>query len=110
MSGSISQETCDSVGEIVKTALDKRFHGDKLEFNPIVVTPEIGADGDDILVVKVVFDGDHKRLDPCWTGSMILEIYPQLDEANVTAYPVISFVEKSEWDEAKDENWTDFLD
>ena len=89
-------EAKEKVEAIVRSTLEKRFAGDFI-FDPIVVIPEIDEYGDDYLDIIIVFDGDQAKLDPSWTSGLIGRIQPHLAAAGIEAFPVPSFVVKSEW-------------
>ena len=89
-------EAKEKVEAIVRSTLEKRFAGDFI-FDPIVVIPEIDEYGDDYLDIIIVFDGDQAKLDPSWTSGLIGRIQPHLVAAGIEAFPVPSFVVKSEW-------------
>ena len=81
---------------IVRDMLEERFAGEFI-FDPIVVLPEIDEYGDDYLDIIIVFAGDQANLDPSWTMRFIRRIHLQLLDAGIDAFPVPSFVVKSEW-------------
>ncbi len=87
---------------IIKADLQKRF--EDVEIVSINVVPEVDEDGDDVLFVSVVFDAkERKRLDPRKTSAMARSIVPQLMSAGEDAFPVFSFIRKSEWREKSPE-------
>ena len=89
-------EAKEKVKTIVRNTLEKRFASDFI-FDPIVVVSEIDEYGDDYLDIIIVFDGDQANLDPSWTSGLIGRIQPHLAAAGIEAFPVPSFVVKSEW-------------
>ena len=89
-------EAKEKVKVIVGNTLEKRFADDFI-FDPIVVIPEIDEYGDDYLNIIIVFDGDQANLDPSWTSGFIGRIRPQPIGSGIEAFPVPSFVVKSEW-------------
>ncbi len=95
----ISEQDLDRVRNIVARMLAERFRPEEFVFDPIIVKPDLDQDGDDILLVQIIFDGDQDRLDPRRTRGMVGRIYPEMKAIPVTAYPIISFIEKSEWDD-----------
>ena len=95
----ISEQDLSKVGDIVARALAKRFSPEEFIFDPIVVKPDFDQDGDEILWIQIVFDGDQDNLDPSWTVRMFEFIDPELEELGITAYPITSFIEKSEWED-----------
>ena len=74
---------------------------DRFVFDPIKVIPTVdeygGGDGQTYLRIMIVFEGDHKALDPRWTSGLIRQIRPKLIEAGVEEFPSPSFIKKSEW-------------
>ena len=95
----ISEQDLDKVRDIVARALAKRFSPEEFTFDPIVVKPDLDHDGDEILRIQIIFDGDQDNLDPGWTVGIVGRIYPEMEEIPVTAYPITSFIEKSEWED-----------
>ncbi len=95
----ISEQDLSKVGDIVARALAKRFSREEFVFDPIVVKPDFDRDGDEILWIQIVFAGDQDNLDPSWTGRMVEFIYPEMKELGITAYPITTFIEKSEWED-----------
>lgn len=89
-------EAKEKVKTIVRNTLEKRFAADFI-FDPIDVIPEIDEYGDDYLHIIIVFDGDQANLSPRWTSGLIGRIQPHLIAAGIDAFPVPSFVVKSEW-------------
>ncbi len=95
----IPQEKLDALRDIVHEALTKRFAPDGLTFDPIVLEPDIGYQGDDLLLMKIIFDGNQDKLDARWTSRMPLLLDPVMENLGITAFPIISFIEKSEWED-----------
>ena len=98
----MTTERNEIVRNIVRETIEERF-ADDFVFDPIRVVEavdEFGPDatGETYLRIIIVFDGDQKKLDPSWTGSLIRRIRPRLIEAGVEEFPSPSWVKKSEWD------------
>lgn len=98
-----TQERDEKVKNIVREAIEERFAGEFV-FDPIRVIPMVDewgpdATGETYLRIIIVFDGDQKKLDPAWTGSLIRRIEPKLIEAGIEEFPSPSWVEKSEWED-----------
>ena len=96
-----AQERDEIVKSIVRETIEERFAGDFV-FDPICVIPTVDewgpdATGETLLRIYIVFDGDQKKLDPAWTGSLIRRIEPKLIAAGIEEFPSPSWVEKSEW-------------
>ncbi len=95
----ISEQDLEQVRDIVARTLAERFGPEGLVFDPIIVKPDLDQDGDDILLIKIIFDGDPEQLDPRWTMGIVGRIYPKMKAIPVTAYPITYFIEKSEWED-----------
>ena len=95
----IPQEKLDALRDIVHEELKKRFGPEGLTFDPIVLEPDIGYQGDDLLLIKMIFDGDQGKLDPRWTNRMFLFLDPAMENLGIKAFPITSFIEKSEWED-----------
>ena len=92
----LTQEHLNQVSAIVGDALKSHF-GARLDFDPIVVKPDVDGYGDPYLRVLVVFEGDQEDLDPAWTGGLIGRIKGKLIDLGVPPYPSISYIKRSEW-------------
>lgn len=95
----IAPEKLDELRNIVQEELTKRFGPEGLTFDPIVLEPDVGYQGDDLLLIKIIFDGDQDKLDPDWTNRMFLFLDPAMENLGITAFPITSFIEKSEWED-----------
>lgn len=81
--------------DVIMSVLKERF--DDVVIESISVDPDFDKDGDPILVVKVIFDGTKKQLDARKTSTVIRHLRPKLAEINETAFPIISYISKSEY-------------
>ena len=63
-------------------------------FELIAVRPDFNEYGDEILVIKAIFNED--RLGAKRTSGLIRLLRPKLAEVGTEAFPVISFIAKSE--------------
>ena len=79
------------VKDIVEATLRERC-GDVFEL--IAVIPDFDEYGDEILVIKAVLNQD--RLGVGRTSGLIRHLRPKLAEAGTEAFPVISFIARSE--------------
>lgn len=79
------------VKDIVETTLRERCGN---VFELIAVRPDLDEYGGEILVIKAVFNKD--RLGAQRTSGLIRHLRPRLTEAGTEAFPVISFIAKSE--------------
>ncbi len=94
----ISGEVAAEVEELVGLSLRERFAGD-LIFDPIVVQPAIDHYGDEYLDIFVVYKGGYEKLDLQWTLRFPIFLQSKLSELGVRCNPLVSYVEKSEWEE-----------
>lgn len=82
------------IKKIVESVLADKFDG--IEIVAINVKADIDEDGDDVITINVVFDGTKKRLDSGKTSSLVRRVRPKFAEIGETAFPVFSFIAKSE--------------
>lgn len=86
--------------KIIRSVLQDRFDG--ITIDSITVVPDRDEDGEPILHVKVVFDGKNKTLDARRAASVVRHLRPKI--ANFEdAFPVISYIAKSEIAKSKTE-------
>ena len=79
------------IKEVVQQTLQERC-GDVFEL--IAVKPGLNGYGGEILVIKAVHRKD--RLDAERTSTLIRHLRPKLAEAGTEAFPVISYIARSE--------------
>ena len=73
-----------------------RAHCNGVPFVEITVTPEIDQDGDEFLWVRAVYEGEPASVDTRKTVTMVRYMRPKLDEVEVDAFPVISYIAQSD--------------
>ena len=95
----IPEQDLAKVSNIVLGALKKCFTPEDFTFGPIVVEPDYGQDGDEILWIRIIFDGELEKLVPRLTRKISRDIGSEMDAHGITAYPIASYIEKSEWDD-----------
>ena len=61
--------------------------------------PDIDEDGQEFLWVRAVYDGEPTAIDTRKSLSMVRELRPKLDDLEVAAFPVISDIAKSDYEE-----------
>ena len=93
----VSPETMEKVADIARDLLEERF-GDDFVFDPIIVNQKVDHDGDEYLEIRIIYDGDVKKLDLDWTLSMGRLMEPALLEIGVAELPSRAFIEKSDWE------------
>ena len=79
------------VKDVIEETLIERC-GDVFEL--IAVRPDFDQYGDEILIIKAIFNED--RLGAQRTSGLIRHLRPKLAEVGTEAFPVISFIAKSE--------------
>jgi len=82
--------------EFVETLLKQKLEG--VEISCIEFTRDKDEDGEDVLIITVVFDaGKGSRLDPGKTSGLARRIIPAIrDIMGEELFPVLSFISKSE--------------
>ena len=79
---------------LVKTILSKKLSG--VEIVDVTIRPDVDDDGDDVLIVKVVFESRKHRLNSAETTGLVRRILPEIRERGVSGFPILSFIAKSE--------------
>ena len=87
----MTEHDLPKVKDVIEETLRERC-GDVFEL--IAVRPDFDQYGDEILVIKAIFDKD--RLDAQKTPGLIRHLRPKLAEVGTEAFPIISFIAKSE--------------
>lgn len=105
MRAKTTPETLRKVENTARTTLEK-WLGDELAFGLIIAEPWFDImDNEEYIHIYVVFEGDHKRLDPDLTFELHEILADQLPEEQEDTMIVKSFVEKSEWEEVYGEDY-----
>ena len=68
-------------------------------FVVIDVSPDIDDDGEEFLWVRAVYDGEPTAIDTRKSLGMVRELRPKLDDLEVAAFPVISYIAKADYEE-----------
>ena len=87
----MTEHDLPKVKEIVEQTLRERCGN---VFELIAVRPDFNEYGDEILVIKAIFNED--RLGAQRTSGLIRHLRPKLAAVDTEAFPVISFIAKSE--------------
>ena len=87
----MTEQASPKVKDVIEETLIERC-GDVFEL--IAVRPDFDQYGDEILVIKAIFNAD--RLGAKRTSGLIRHLRPKLAEVGTEAFPVISFIAKSE--------------
>ena len=87
----MTEQASPKVKDVIEETLIERC-GDVFEL--IAVRPDFDQYGDEILIIKAIFNAD--RLGAKRTSGLIRHLRPKLAEVGTEAFPVISFIAKSE--------------
>ena len=87
----MTEHASPKVKDVIEETLIERC-GDVFEL--IAVRPDFDQYGDEILVIKAIFNED--RLGAQRTSGLIRHLRPKLAEVGTEAFPIISFIAKSE--------------
>ena len=87
----MTEHDLPKVKDIVEQTLRERCGN---VFELIAVRPDFNEYGDEILVIKAIFNKD--RLGAQRTSGLIRHLRPKLAEVGTEAFPIISFIAKSE--------------
>ncbi len=85
----------EKLKKVIKAVLLERF--DNVEIESIFIESDFDEDGDAILRVKVIFDGEQEQLDAHKTSSVLRHLRPKIAEIGEMAFPIISYIAKSEF-------------
>lgn len=90
----MKHESLEAARRVTEKLLREQYKG--VVFDKISVRPEIDGDGDEFLWVKVVYDGPSEDTGALTVVGLIRELRPRLEEADIKAFPVISYIAKSD--------------
>ncbi len=90
----MTEDILQRLKAVFRDVLNERLEG--VEFESVDVQSDHDEDGNEILVVQIVFDGKQRALDPQKTSSLTRHLRPRIADIGVYAFPVISFVSKSD--------------
>lgn len=86
--------------EIILAVLKEIFGDARIE--GVNVAFAYDEDGDEILRVKVIFDGTEEQLDGRKASSVVRHMRPRLAAIGQQAFPIISYVSSDEMDGVRD--------
>ena len=84
----------NKIAKIVRKALTADF--DKIKIVEVIIREELGSDGEEILRVYVIFEGAPKDIDTSKLSSAVRQVRPKLTEIGESAFPLFSFIAKSD--------------
>ncbi len=91
-------EVLDAARRVINHGV-RNYHGE-VKFIKIAVRPDIDQDGDEFLWVKAVYD-EPASIDLGKSTSIVRHLRPKLAEVAVEAFPVISYIAKSDLKKAE---------
>lgn len=89
----MTEHDLPKVKDIIEEALRERYGN---VFELISVRPDFDEYGDEILVIKAIFDKDRLSAKRTSGPGLIRHLRPRLAKVGTEAFPVISFISKSE--------------
>lgn len=96
----VTQQQLNDAKHVVETTLGEQF--DDIDFVMVFVLPDVEEwddDDDEFIEVKAIYDGVAGQL----RGERMVGVIPllrrRLLESGVTAFPVMRYIAKSDWDE-----------
>lgn len=85
---------------IVRSVLEEVFGDDRI--GDVYVASAYDEDGDEILRVRVVFDGTEEQFDARKASSVVRHMRPRLATIGEQAFPIISYCSSDEIDAVRD--------
>ena len=90
------------VSKTLKKELGERFK--PVQILDLSVEKSVGYDGDDLLLVRVVFDKEPHKLDAMKLVGNVRHFRPVLEKLGERAFPLFSYFNKEDWDEWRRES------
>ena len=79
---------------IVRSVLEEIFGNDRI--GDVYIASAYDEDGDEILRVRVVFDGTEEQFDARKASTVVRHMRPRLATIGEQAFPIISYVSSDE--------------
>ena len=92
----MTPEAMEKVRDIFAETLDERYAGE-LQFDPIIVKPDVDYYGDDYVRVLLVVNGDADLLDAKWDVGLITRVREKLDKLGIHEFPSPYFIDSQEY-------------
>ena len=89
----------NAIKKIVTKSLAKDFGRHRII--DVRIHEDRDADGDEILRIEVVFEGAPGDLDAKKLAGAVRQLRPKLEEINVQAFPLLSFVSRADMEQRK---------
>ena len=85
------------VREVIAAEFNGRHKGE-LNFDPIIVKPDVDYYGDDYYRVLVVVGGDSSLLDSAWLAGLITRVRDNLEQYGIMELVSPYLIDKAEYD------------
>jgi hypothetical protein len=89
----------EEIAKVVRTTLAADF--DKAKILEVTVEKALDSDSQEILRIRVIFEGAPKDLNATAVSGAVRNVRPKLSELGFDAFPLFSFIAKSELEEGK---------
>jgi hypothetical protein len=89
----------DRVANVVGETLSRDF--ENIDILAVHVTEDLDRDGQEILRIEVIFEGDLKGDDALRVAGAASRLRPLLEEIDTDLYPLLSFVSKVDYDRGR---------
>ena len=93
----MNTKTLTNARNVIERAMRDSYRD--IAFVVIDVTSDIDEDGQEFLWVRAVYDGEPVTIDTRKSLTVVRELQPQLDDLNVDAFPVISYMTRADYEE-----------
>ena len=93
----MNTKTLTNARKVIERAMRDSYRD--IAFVVIDVTSDIDEDGQEFLWVRAVYDGEPASIDTRKSLTVVRELQPQLDDLNVDAFPVISYMTRADYEE-----------
>jgi hypothetical protein len=94
--GLVRKFDSNKVARLILETLSRDF--ESIEILAVNVAEDVDKDGQDLLHVEVVFEGDLKGDDALRVAGAARRIRPVLEKIDADLYPLLSFVSKVDYD------------
>ena len=84
----------NAIRDIVRDTLADDF--DHIRIVDVRVSEDVDSDGDDVLRIDIIFEGDPEDLDAVKLSGAIRHLRPRLSELDEFAFPILSFISKQD--------------
>ncbi len=87
----LDQETVD---DVIERVVRSRFPN--VQIDSVEVVPDVDLDGDRMLRITVVFDGQAGDLDPARMAGLVRHIRSALPASEANSFPLVTYMTRAE--------------